>query len=123
MAQPVSHELLVVAHLLPTMLGFPCCYRTPLRPCRHHYPGGLRGCSFRSLPHPSQPSLKFNQVGVRIALFEACSVFTRVTACSLADLLQETFSVKGFSRFVASASASTATGRSESLPGGSLLSH
>jgi hypothetical protein len=48
-----------------------------------------------------------------MALFDACSVFTRVTACSLADLPEETFYLKGFSRFVASASALTATDRSE----------
>ena len=48
-----------------------------------------------------------------MALFEACSVFTRVTACSRADLPEETFYLKGFCRFVAAASALTATGRSE----------
>lgn len=48
-----------------------------------------------------------------MALFEACSVFIRVTACSRADLPEETFYLKGFSRFVAAVSALTATGRSE----------
>jgi hypothetical protein len=32
-----------------------------------------------------QPSLFFSQVGFRITLFEACSAFTHVTACMLAE--------------------------------------
>jgi hypothetical protein len=57
LAQPGSHELLVGA------TGTPPCRVSrvatePLRKaCRHHYPGGLCGCSLRSLPHSPQPSL------------------------------------------------------------------
>jgi hypothetical protein len=40
----------------------------------------------RLLPLSWQPSLNLNQVGLCIALFEACSVFTCVTACALANL-------------------------------------
>ena len=36
------------------------------------------------LPQQWQPSPNFRRVGFRIALFEACSAFTRVTACMLA---------------------------------------
>ena len=41
----------------------------------------------RGLPSGCQPSPKINGLGVRIALFEACSTFTRVTACTLPELL------------------------------------
>src|SRR5258708_19611757 len=58
-----------------------------------------------------------SQVGLRIVLFEACSAFTRVTACTLAlspirDTLPE-----GFSHFVSSIAAPVASGWS-GLPGG-----
>src|SRR5271154_2716872 len=57
------------------------------------------------------------RVGLRIVLFEACSAFTRVTACTLAlspirDTLPE-----GFSHFVTSMTAPVASGWSD-LPGG-----
>jgi hypothetical protein len=52
--------------------------------CHRHYPGGIPGCSHRSLPHRQQPSPKYRRVGFRIPLFEACSTFTLITACILA---------------------------------------
>jgi hypothetical protein len=61
---------------------------------------------------PNRVSLprKGRRVGLRIVLFEACSAFTRVTACTLAlspirDALSE-----GFSHFVASIAAPVASG-------------
>ena len=65
------------------------------------------------LAHPSSGiSLprKGSRVGLRIDLFEACSAFTRVTACTLAlspicDSLSE-----GFSHFVTSMTAPVASG-------------
>ncbi len=61
---------------------------------------------------PNRVSLprKGHRVGLRIVLFEACSAFTRVTACTLArspirDPLSE-----GFSHFVASMTAPVASG-------------
>ncbi len=48
-------------------------------------PGGTVGCSRCSLPQRRRPSPKFRRVGSRIALFEACSAFTHVTACILAE--------------------------------------
>ena len=38
----------------------------------------------RLLPHLTRPSPKLRRVGVRIATFEACSSFTRVTARRIA---------------------------------------
>lgn len=42
----------------------------------------------RSLPHRCQPSPNLSRVGFRITLFEACSTFTRVTACTIAKSLE-----------------------------------
>ena len=47
-------------------------------------PAQRLGVSVRSFTQPYQPSPKGGRVGLRIVLFEACSAFTRVTACTLA---------------------------------------
>jgi len=56
-----------------------------LQTCRRHYPDGndpvLRTLAF---PDRQRPSPNLRRVGSRIALFEACSAFTRVPACLLA---------------------------------------
>src|SRR6266566_799438 len=68
---------------------------------------------------PSRISLprKGCRVGLRIVLFEACSAFTRVTACTLAlSPICDTHS-EGFSHFVTSMTAPVASGWSV-LPGG-----
>ena len=50
------------------------------------------------------------QVGLRIVLFEVCSAFTRVTACTLAlSPIRDTL-IEGFSHFVASMTAPIASG-------------
>jgi hypothetical protein len=49
--------------------------------------------------------------------FEACSAFTHVTACTLAESLSRLSSTGGFSGFVASAAAPIATGWNEPVPG------
>jgi hypothetical protein len=68
-----------------TQIAFPTC--------RAHYPGGpvqvLVGCrvahsSAGILPLSVQPSPFLRRVGVHIFTFEACSSFTRVTACKVA---------------------------------------
>src|SRR5271168_3102044 len=57
------------------------------------------------------------RVGLRIVLFEACSAFTRVTACTLAlSPIRDTLT-EGFSHFVTSMTAPVASGWSD-LPGG-----
>src|SRR4029077_7507065 len=53
---------------------------------------------------------KGHRVGLRIVLFEACSAFTRVTACTLAlSPIRDTHS-EGFSYFVTSIAAPAASG-------------
>ena len=65
--------------------GLPVLRALSLCTCCRHYPGAAAG---RILAHssPSRISLprKGCRVGLRIVLFEACSAFTRVTACTLA---------------------------------------
>ena len=63
------------------------------------------------------PMLKLGRL--RITAFEACSTFTRVTACVLAESPKVTLYIEGFSRFVTSATAPIATGWSESCRVGS----
>jgi hypothetical protein len=61
---------------------------------------------------PSRVSLPRygSRVGLRIVLFEACSAFTRVTACTLAlSPIRDTHS-EGFSYFVTSIAAPVASG-------------
>jgi hypothetical protein len=79
--------------------------------CCRHYPGAAAGRT-ASLTSPSRISLprKGRRVGLRIVLFEACSAFTRVAACTLAlSPIRDTHS-EGFSHFVASMTAPVASG-------------
>jgi hypothetical protein len=85
--------------------------------CRRQYPGAASGRSFAQ--SPSRISLPRNgsRVGLRIVLFEACSAFTRVAACTLAlSPIRDTL-IEGFSHFVTSMTAPIASGWS-GLPGG-----
>ena len=92
--------------------GRPSMLRTlSLCTCCCHYPGAATGgyCFAHPPSHISLPR-KGSRVGLRIDLFEACSAFTRVTACTLAlspicDSLSE-----GFSHFVTSMTAPVASG-------------
>src|SRR5215467_5310608 len=61
---------------------------------------------------PSRISLprKGRRVGLRIVLFEACSAFTRVTACTLALSPMRDTHPEGFSYFVTSIAAPAASG-------------
>jgi hypothetical protein len=61
-----------------------------------------------------RPSLFISQVGFRITLFEACSAFTHVTACMIAESPIVIPFTRGFSGFIASTAAPIATGRSDS---------
>src|ERR1700687_1025888 len=70
------------------------------------------GWAYSSLIYPRRVSLprKGCRVGLRIVLFEACSAFTRVTACTLAlSRIRDTL-IEGFSHFVASMTAPIASG-------------
>src|SRR5215472_2934722 len=57
------------------------------------------------------------RVGSCVILFEACSAFTFVTACMLAESPRATLYTRGFSSFVTSTTALIATGWSEPVPG------
>jgi hypothetical protein len=68
------------------------------------------GLNLARSPQPYQPSPKGLSVGLRIVLFEDCSAFTRVTACTLAlSPIRDTHS-EGFSHFVTSMTAPVASG-------------
>jgi hypothetical protein len=68
-----------------------------------------------------RPSLYDREVGIRELCFEAFSAFTFVTARLLAQVaIVATLIIEGFSRFVASSTASTATGWNNQIPGRDL---
>ena len=78
---------------------------------RRHYPGAASGriASLISSRRSSLPR-KGCRVGLRIVLFEACSAFTRVAACTLAlPPIRDTL-IEGFSHFVTSMTAPIASG-------------
>src|SRR5581483_7384629 len=63
-----------------------------MQTCRHHYPGGIvAGIGLLPGQRRQRPSPNVRGVGSRINHFEACSAFTRVTACLLAGLLIQPF--------------------------------
>ena len=92
--------------------GFPVLRALPLCTCCHHYPGAAFGGLLCSLS-PNRISLPRTgyRVGLRNVLFEACSVFTRVTACTLAltPYFVSRFT-RGFNHFVTSTVAPVASG-------------
>jgi hypothetical protein len=67
----------------------------------------LKSTSPISLPR------KGGRVGLCNVLFEDCSAFTRVTACTLAKSPKVTLYTRGFSHFVTSMTAPIASGRSD----------
>jgi hypothetical protein len=92
-------------------LGLPVFRALSLCTCRRHYPGAASGrtASLISSRRISLPR-KGGRVGLRIVLFEACSAFTRVAACTLAlSPIRDTL-IEGFSHFVTSMTAPIASG-------------
>jgi hypothetical protein len=92
-------------------MGLPVLRTLSLCTCCRHYPGAAAGRTLRSAS-PSRISLprKGCRVGLRIVLFEACSAFTQVTACTLAlSPIRDTL-IEGFSHFVTSMTAPIASG-------------
>src|ERR1700740_115980 len=77
------------------------------------------GWAYSLLISPRRVSLprKGHRVGLHIVLFEACSTFTRVAACTLPRSPIRDPLIEGFSHFVTSMPAPVASGWSES-PGG-----
>ena len=99
-----------VGYRWPRSLGFPCCVRFPCVHAAATTPAQRLGVFL--LPHPAGTSLprKGHRVGLRIVLFEACSAFTRVAACTLARSPIRDPLTRGFSHFVASMTAPVASG-------------
>ena len=92
-------------------LGLPVFRALSLCTCCRHYPGAASG-RITSLISSRRSSLprKGCRVGLRIVLFEVCSAFTRVAACTLAlPPIRDTL-IEGFSHFVASMTAPIASG-------------
>jgi len=94
-------------------LGLPVLRALSLCACCRHYPGAAAGDT-ASLVSPSRISLprKGDRVGLRIVLFEDCSAFTRVTACTLAKSPFVTRCIEGFSHFVTSMTSPITSGGS-----------
>src|ERR1700730_14322068 len=100
-------------------LGLPVLRSLSLCTFCRHYPGAAAG----RIPRSSHPAVsafpgRGRRVGLHIDLFEACSAFTRVAACTLPRLPLPDPLSEGFRHFVASMPAPVASGWSES-PGGS----
>src|SRR5213079_2265933 len=92
-------------------LGLPVLRALSLCTCCRHYPGAAAGRTLRSAS-PSRISLprKGRRVGLRIVLFEACSAFTRVAACTLALSPVRDTLIEGFSHCATSMTAPVASG-------------
>ena len=72
--------------LAPHQLGPPVLTASIL--CSHpltNTPAALDGALIARFPSRRRPSSCFNRLGVRIARFEACSVFILIRGCVLAD--------------------------------------
>ena len=72
------------------------------------------GASFALFPIRISLPRNGVRVGLRNALFEDCSAFTHVTACTLAESPKVIRYIEGFSHFVTSRTAPIATGWSKS---------
>src|SRR6202030_2850084 len=109
-ARPVPHGL-PVGRRSDHAVGLPVLRTLSLCTCCRHYPGAAAGRTASLIP-PSRISLprKGRRVGLRIVFFEACSAFTRVTACTLAPSPIRDALSEGFSDFVTSIAAPVASG-------------
>src|SRR5260370_20100813 len=103
--------------------GFPCCARSPCANMPSPLPRWDHGrgdvAPLREPVTAAFPIL-FCWVGSHISRFEACSAFTHVTACLLAESPKATISIEGFGSIVTSTAAPIATGWSDLLPGGNF---
>jgi hypothetical protein len=115
-ARPVSHELPVDPYR-DHRWDFPCCAWSTLPTCRRQYPGRSDGICSLVRFHPLRPSPNSGRVGSCIGCFGACSAFTAHYGLQTRRVAYATLYTEGFSSFVASATASIATGWSEPVPG------
>jgi hypothetical protein len=95
---------------LSTSRGFPCCVRFPGVHAVATTPAQRLGAS--SAHFPSRISLpeKGDSVGPRIGIFEDCSAFIHITACTLVGSPKVIRCIEGFSHFVTSMTAPTTSG-------------
>ena len=99
-------RLIVADHAL----GLPVFRALSLCTCCRQYPGVASGRSFAHSPSRISLPRYGSRVGLHIVLFEACSAFTRVAACTLAlSPIRDTL-IEGFSHFVTSVTAPIASG-------------
>jgi hypothetical protein len=70
--------------ILDHALRLPVLRTLSLCTCCRHYPGAAAGRILAHLTSRISLPRKGRRVGLHIVLFEACSAFTRVTACTLA---------------------------------------
>ena len=88
---PPPHTARSISHELPVdpygdhRRGFPCCVWSPMPTCHRHYPGRSNEACPLVYLHRLRPSLCNSQVGSCHCCFGACSAFTHVMACTLAE--------------------------------------
>jgi len=85
--------------------------------CCRHYPGRSERLHRSLLIPRRRPSPNFGWVGSCIIVFGACSAFTRVTACTLAESPLRPSTPEASGGFVTSTAAPIATGWSNPVPG------
>src|SRR5215212_2582888 len=90
--------------------GFPCCVRFPCVHAAATTPVQRLGVVFAHSPSRISLPRKGCRVGLHIVLFEACSAFTHVAACTLARSPMRDPLSEGFSHFVTSMTAPVASG-------------
>ena len=98
--------------------GFPCCVAFPCANMPSPLPRRDGWVAVARQPQARRSSPFPKQVDSCITGFEACSAFTRVTACLLAASPYAMLSISCFDGFIAWAVAPIATGWSDQLPGG-----
>jgi hypothetical protein len=97
-----------VGGMTPHHPGSPPITQIIFPACRAHYPGGPNRCLSVSSPF-ARPSPVNGRVGIHNFTFEACSGFTRVTACKVAARPTADLCPEASTRPVARPSRSVAT--------------
>ena len=96
---------------LPQLPGSPFQHAVPITPMDQN------GCVCRLLPRSTRPSPLFRRVGVHDFTFEACSGFTHVTACWIAQPPKGGLCHEASARPVTPTNRSSATRSYRQLPG------
>jgi hypothetical protein len=104
----------------PPAPGLPNFTQPTFPACRAQYPGGSNRCLSISSPFV-RPSPVNRRVGIHDFTFEACSSFTRVTACRIARPPKADFCPEASTWPVAQPSRSVATMPTDNYMGGFLL--